>query len=669
LGTCGGSLLAGMLLLGLMFVAPTSLGAEEPKKEQPAGEDKAKKITYEEHIKPIFRENCFFCHGQDEKENDLALHTYGSVMQGGASGASIEPGDPDSSRLWLLVNHTEQPNMPPESDKLPEAQLALIKKWIELGALENANSKAKLPKKPMADLSAIGGAGGEGQAVLPEGLSRQPEIYTPRAAAVSAIAASPFAPLVAVAGQKQIVFYHTETAEMLGVLPYPEGVAHVLKFSRNGALLLAGGGQGSHSGTVVVFDVKTGNRVFEVGSESDVVLAADINENHTQIALGGPKRVVRVYSTATGELQHEIRKHTDWINALEFSPDGVLLATADRSGGMFVWEAETAREYATLKGHTDSITDVSWRIDSNVLASSSEDATVRLWEMNNGTQIKSFGAHGGGASSVEFARNGNLVSTGSDRTAKVWDGNGTAIVALPAFADLALEVAITHDSKRVVAGDWTGEVRLFEIEGAKQLALLPSNPPTLQMVAKDAAQQAEAAAANAAKLAAEQTAAQQAATAQAAEMKQSADALAAVAAAMATLDGEVKQLTEQSGKQAEAVKQAQAQLAVAQKALADAQARDVATKQLLAEKTVAARKTVEEIAAAKAVAEKVTAAKQAADKLLAEKLAAAQAAAAEAAKAQEAAAKAAEELNALLQTQKVQAPPSQDDSAQANAGK
>ena len=187
---------------------------------------------------------------------------------------------------------------------------------------------------------------------MPEKLSRQPVVYTPRAGAVTAIATSPWAPLVAVAGQKQILLYNTDTPQLLGVLPFPEGMPHVLKFSRYGALLLAGGGRGGQAGKVVVFDVRTGQRVIEVGDELDAVLAADINDDHTPIALGGPHRVVRIYSVADGSVVHEIRKHTDWICSLEFSPDGVLLATADRSGGMFVWEAETAREFQNLKGHT-----------------------------------------------------------------------------------------------------------------------------------------------------------------------------------------------------------------------------------------------------------------------------------------------------------------------------
>ena len=77
---------------------------------------------------------------------------------------------------------------------------------------------------------------------MPESIWRVPVVASSRAAAASAIAVSPWAPLVAVGGQKQVVLYSSETLQPLGVLPFPEGQPRVLKFSRNGALLLAGGG-------------------------------------------------------------------------------------------------------------------------------------------------------------------------------------------------------------------------------------------------------------------------------------------------------------------------------------------------------------------------------------------------------------------------------------------
>ena len=516
-----------------LWAVPTMVRADEAKPAEAA------KISYDEHVRPIFREHCFSCHNQDTKKSDLSLASYAGVTQGGSTGAVIAPGDPDSSRLWGLVAHLDEPKMPPNQDKLPAAKLDTIKAWIVGGALENNGSVAKIKKGPSLDMSATAGSGKpEGPPPMPEGLSRQPPVYTPKAAAITALACSPWAPLAAVAGQKQIVLYNTDTGKLLGVLPFPEGVAHVLKFSRSGSLLLAGGGHAGKAGSVVVYDVKTGKRAFEVGDELDVVLAADINEDHTRIALGGPGRVVRIFSTADGSLVHEIRKHTEWIYALEFSPDGVLLTTADRNGGMFVWEAETAREYQNLAGHKAAITDVSWRADSNILASSSEDGTIKLWEMEGGKEVKSWAAHGGGASSVDFARDGKLVSVGRDRLTKVWDGNGAAVRELAAFGDLATEAAFTHDAARVVAGDWLGEVRLNDVADGKQVAALAANPPTLEMMVQAQSQAAAVAAETAKKAAADLAASQVVVAEKAQAAKAAAEAAAALQAALDSLVAE-----------------------------------------------------------------------------------------------------------------------------------
>jgi WD40 repeat protein len=515
----------------------------------------AAKITYDEHVRPIFREHCFTCHNQDTKKSDLSLATFASLMQGGSTGQVVEPGDAESSRLWRLVSHLEEPNMPPKQDQLAAAKLATIKSWIAGGALENNGSVAKTKKQPTLNLSmSVGAAKPEGPPPMPEKLSRQPVVYTARASAVTALAASPWAPLVAVAGQKQIALYHSDTAQLLGVLPFPEGTPHILKFSRSGSLLLAGGGVGAKAGVVVVYDVKTGKRAFEVGDELDVVLAADINEDHTRIALGGPGRVVRVYSTADGSLLHEIRKHTEWIYALEFSPDGVLLATADRGGGMFVWEAETAREYQNLAGHKGAISDVSWRIDSNVLASGSEDGTIKLWEMEGGKEIKNWAAHGGGVTSIEFSRDGKLASVGRDRLTKVWDGNGALIRELAALNDIATEVALTHDGARVVAGDWLGEVRLSDVADGKLVTPLAPNPPTLEMLVQAQMTAAAAATAAAQKAAAELAAAEAVTAEKAKASKVAADAAAAAQAGLQRLLAEKAAFEQAQSAQASAGK-------------------------------------------------------------------------------------------------------------------
>ena len=527
-------------------------------------EDKpAEKITFVDHIVPIFRAKCGTCHSAGEAKGGLVLENYGATMQGGASGAVVEVGDVDASRLYDLVSHKEQPAMPPKEPKMSDEFLTTIRKWIEGGALENKDSVVKVKKKASFALSttAVSTDKPEGPPAMPENLATEPTLVSKRGNAVTALAASPWAPVAAVAGHQQVLLYDLTNFTLAGTLPFPEGTVHVLRFSRNGSLLLAAGGRGGQSGRVVVYDVKTGNRVFEIGSETEVVLGADISPDHSQIALGGPRKMVRIYSTADGELQYEMKKHTDWITAVEFSPDGVLLATGDRSNGLVVWEANTGREFYTLNGHGAAVTSVNWRIDSNVLASSSEDTTVRLWEMTNGTQVKSWGAHGAGAGSVTFLRDGRLVSTGRDRVSKIWDQNGAQQLAFPPLADLGLKTAFSEPLGLVLAGDWTGTVKVFAAANGADLGSLVTNPASIA-VRLEAAKAAVAAAEAPAKATADQLAGLQKQVTDKQEAAKAAQkAHADAEAAVPVLVAEIKKVEGEVPAKAELLKTAEGALA------------------------------------------------------------------------------------------------------------
>lgn len=527
-------------LLGV-FILASAASADAPK--PPA------KTTYDDNVLPILKDKCVACHNPDKKRGGVVLNNYTKVMEGGSSGALVKPGDPDNSRVFQLMSHKREPFMPPSSPMLPDAAVATLRQWIAEGALENSGSKV-VATGPKVDVGLPGVVRGkpDGPPPMPaKALSLDPVIHTARANAVVALACSPWAPLAAIGGQKQVLLYNTDTLDLIGVLPFPEGEPCVLKFSRNGGLLLAGGGRGGKSGKVVVWSVKTGERILEAGDENDAVLAADISPDQSQVALGSSSKVVRVYSTKDSKLIYEIRKHTDWITALEYSPDGVLLTTGDRVGGLFVWEAFTGREYFSLRGHTAAITEVSWRSDGNACASASEDATVHLWEMENGTAFKSWSAHGGGVESVRYARDGRIATAGRDKLVKVWDGAGALLRTFDALPDLALRAAFTHDDARVIAGDWTGQIPVWTAADGKAVGQLTPNPPTLaerldaaqkEVAAKQAARDQTAAAAAASlavsqKAAVDLAAAQKAATDAAANVKATADA---AASAKATAD-------------------------------------------------------------------------------------------------------------------------------------
>src|SRR5438270_6460253 len=92
-----------------------------------------KKITYDEHVLPIFRDKCIACHDPDKAKGGLTLNNYTKVMAGGSSGEVVKPGDPDGSRLFQTVAHKQQPFMPPKSDMIPVEMVEVLRQWIAGG--------------------------------------------------------------------------------------------------------------------------------------------------------------------------------------------------------------------------------------------------------------------------------------------------------------------------------------------------------------------------------------------------------------------------------------------------------------------------------------------------------------------------------------------------------
>lgn len=462
---------------GLAAIALTGLTSMTFAEESVPGADAQPKINFEDHIKPIFRQHCVNCHNQSEAKGGLALDSVSAIMAGGGSGEIVYDGDAEGSRLWQLIAHEDTPIMPPGQDKIPEEQIKLVAAWIQGGLLENSGSKAKKKKNNAMEFASTGSGKPEGPPPMPESIPQSVPVVTARAAAISAVAASPWAPLVAVAGQRQVVLYHGESGDLLGILPFPEGIPQSLRFSRDGGFLIAGGGEHSALGLAAIYNIKTGERVAEVGDEYDVAFDADVNDTMTKVALGGPQKMLRIYSTQDGEKLFDIKKHTDWIYAVAFSPDGVLIASGDRSAGLVVWEAETGQAYLDLTEHKGAVNDIAWRDDSNVFASASDDGTVKLWDVISGKSIKSINAHTGGVTSVAFDHQGRLVTAGKDKKVKLWDAAGNLVREFPAMTEDVLTVAITHDGSRLIAGDWSGEVRMVLSDKPDTSVSLAANPP------------------------------------------------------------------------------------------------------------------------------------------------------------------------------------------------
>ena len=94
---------------------------------------------FNREIRPILAENCFHCHGPDEKsrEGDLRLDTFEGATEGGEFADPVVPGKPGESELIARI-HSKDPEelMPPPDSKrtLTEKEKKLLERWVASGA-------------------------------------------------------------------------------------------------------------------------------------------------------------------------------------------------------------------------------------------------------------------------------------------------------------------------------------------------------------------------------------------------------------------------------------------------------------------------------------------------------------------------------------------------------
>lgn len=437
----------------------------------------AEKITFDKHIRPLMKEHCFNCHNPDKSKAGLDLSTYEATLKGGSSGEIIKAGAPDSSLLYMTITHHEDAEaMPPKKPKIADKKIALFREWILGGILENEGGKSKLRK---IEFNVAAGSA-EKPALIPMPKQLSKAQFADKVPVVQAMASSPWAPLIAVGGHKEILLYETGSREkqLLGALPFDEGVVYDLKFSKNGSILIASGGVGAKSGKVVLYDVLKGKKITSLADEQDVVLAADVSADHQFVAIGTPLRMIKVFSVKTGKMLHRIKKHTDWVTAVSFSPKGDTFATGDRNGGIHIWEAKLGGIVLSLSDHKKKINDLAWRADAMMLASASEDGKFILWDMKDGWPAKVVDAHvkksevrytrTTGVLSLDWSRSGTLVTSGRDKKVRLWKVDGSKLTKSAQGKDhLVTAVSLSQDGKTVILGDFTGRLSLISTNDIK----------------------------------------------------------------------------------------------------------------------------------------------------------------------------------------------------------
>ena len=96
-------------------------------------------VSFKEDIAPFMANICMPCHNTRRKSGGLSMENIETLLRGGDSGEVLEPGKPDSSRLYLMVAAKEQPVMPQGQARITRQNFRDLRKWIEEGIKYDGN--------------------------------------------------------------------------------------------------------------------------------------------------------------------------------------------------------------------------------------------------------------------------------------------------------------------------------------------------------------------------------------------------------------------------------------------------------------------------------------------------------------------------------------------------
>jgi WD40 repeat protein len=414
-------------------------------------------------VAPIFQKNCLSCHSSAAHKGGLILDSYDALMKGGRHGQEVVAHDAKASRLVQMLKGTVYPQMPLESDPLRQADIAVIRSWINAGAVGPA---------PGA-LSATS----PGQ-VLPS--------IAPQVPVVSPIAAVKFSPdgsVLAVGGYQQVRVIDPSSGKLIAELTGHADAVRSIAFSPNDKMLAAAGGEPQREGEIKIWDLES-RRVNTLKGHKDCIYSVAWSPDGKLIASASYDKMVKLWDAATGKELHNLQDHIDAVFAVAFSPDGKRLASASQDRTVKIWDVATGKRLYTLSDASDGLTSLAYSPSGNKLAAAGYDKTIYIWQLGDedGHLLHSLIADEDSQLSLAWSRDGKTIITASaDGSIRFRDANLDLKGVVDRQPDWVEAIDLSPDGKWLAAGRYNGSLSLYDATTYKEsrsVTIFDAHQPT-----------------------------------------------------------------------------------------------------------------------------------------------------------------------------------------------
>ena len=236
----------------------------------------------------------------------------------------------------------------------------------------------------------------------------------------------------------------------------------------------------SLDGSLRLWDVASGKELRRVRPEQQNLSLFTFSPNGRTLAAASFRGGVRLCDPVSGKTRRRLPGLSDGQSALAFSPNGTLLgAGGDRCE---IWEVATGKRLRQLR--FGPVHALAFSGDGKTLATGTgrKGDPVWLWDVRTGKEIDQLPV-AGAVTSLLFSADGRTLFVGTDSTVLVLDAASGREKRRLGRHRFGTHLALSPDGRVLAAGNWEGNLRLWDAALGRPLLPLPGHQSWVTAVA------------------------------------------------------------------------------------------------------------------------------------------------------------------------------------------